>query len=164
MPEGAGTAPGHVVVEDTPPDHSGPQRESMRGGRIDGSTSVGRSTPEPHTAAERRNGIRRPRRAAGRRIRRGRWLSFIRSSKPPASSYALPMTSRVEVFVRSGHTIDLALEDGQDRIFANALHEAWSSPDPIGYKHLTLGENAVILASEVVGYRLHGPIRTDSAI
>ena len=51
----------------------------------------------------------------------------VRSSKPPASSYAPPMTSRVEVFVRSGHTIDLALEDGQDRIFANALHEAWAS-------------------------------------
>jgi hypothetical protein len=74
------------------------------------------------------------------------------------------MTSRVEVFVRSGHTIDLALEDGQDRIFANALHEAWASPDAIEFKHLALGENAVILASEVVGYRLHGPMQTDSAM
>ncbi len=74
------------------------------------------------------------------------------------------MTSRVEVFVRSGHTIDLALEDGQDHIFAHALHEAWASPDAIGFKHLALGENAVILASEVVGYRLHGPMHTDSAL
>jgi hypothetical protein len=73
------------------------------------------------------------------------------------------MTTRVEVFVRSGHTIDLALEDGEDRIFANALHEAWASPDPIGFKHLALGENTVILASEVVGYRLHGSVLNDSA-
>ena len=88
----------------------------------------------------------------------------ICSSKPHASSYALSMTSRVEVFVRSGHTIDVALEDGQDRIFASALHEAWASPDAIGFKHLALGEIAVILASEVVGYRLHGPMQTDSSI
>ncbi len=74
------------------------------------------------------------------------------------------MTSRVEVFVRSGHTIDLTLEDGEDRIFADALHEAWASPDVIGFKQLMLGENAVILASEVVGYRLHGPMQTGSAI
>jgi hypothetical protein len=74
------------------------------------------------------------------------------------------MTCRVEVFVRSGHTIDLALEDGEDRSFANALHEAWASPDAIGFKHLALGENAVILASEVVGYRLHGSTLEDSAL
>jgi hypothetical protein len=81
-----------------------------------------------------------------------------------AESYALPMTCRVEVFVRSGHTIDLPLEDGEDRVFVNGLHEAWASPAPIGYKHLALGENAVILASEVVGYRLHGSILQDSAL
>lgn len=81
-----------------------------------------------------------------------------------ATSYAFPMTCRVEVFVRSGHTIDLALEDGEDRTFANALHEAWASPDTIGFKHLALGENAVILASEVVGYRLHASIRQGSAM
>jgi hypothetical protein len=74
------------------------------------------------------------------------------------------MTCRVEVFVRSGHTIDLALEDGEDRAFANALHEAWASPDAIGYKHLALGENAAILASEVVGYRLHGSVLTGSPL
>lgn len=74
------------------------------------------------------------------------------------------MTCRVEVFVRSGHTIDLALEDGEDRVFANALHEAWASPDTIRFKHLALGENAVILASEVVGYRLHGPMLNNSAL
>ena len=66
------------------------------------------------------------------------------------------MTCRIEVFVRSGHTIDLPLSDGEDRVFTNALHEAWASPDAIGFKHLELGENAVILATEVVGYRLHG--------
>ena len=84
--------------------------------------------------------------------------------KAAAESYALPMTCRVEVFVRSGHTIDLALEDGEDRVFADGLHEAWASPDAIGYKHLPLGENAAILASEVVGYRLHGSILQESAI
>jgi hypothetical protein len=73
------------------------------------------------------------------------------------------MTCRVEVFVRSGHTIDLALEDGEDRSFANALHQAWES-DAIGFTHLALGENAVILASEVVGYRLHGSRLEDSAM
>jgi hypothetical protein len=41
------------------------------------------------------------------------------------------MTCRVEVFVRSGHTIDLALEDGEDRTFAQALREAWASPEAI---------------------------------
>ncbi|MCU1660119.1 MAG: hypothetical protein JWR58_184 [Pseudonocardia sp.] len=74
------------------------------------------------------------------------------------------MTCRVEVFVRSGHTIDLALEDGEDRAFANALHDVWASPDPIGFTHLSLGEKAVILASEVVGYRLHGSILDHSAL
>jgi hypothetical protein len=74
------------------------------------------------------------------------------------------MKCRVEVFVRSGHTIDLALEESEDRVFANDLHEAWASPDAIGYKHLALGEHAVILASEVVGYRLHGSIRQDSTM
>jgi hypothetical protein len=74
------------------------------------------------------------------------------------------MTCRVEVFVRSGHTIDLALEDGEDRIFAHALHEAWASPEAIGFTHLALGEDAVILASEVVGYRLHGSLSKSSAL
>jgi hypothetical protein len=91
-------------------------------------------------------------------------VSSLCSSKAAAESYARPMTCRVEVFVRSGHTIDLALEDGEDRVFANDLYEAWASPDAIGYKHLALGENAVILASEVVGYRLHGSIRQDSTM
>jgi ribosomal protein L32E len=45
----------------------------------------------------------------------------------------------------------------------NALHEAWATPDAIGFKHLALGENAVILATEVVGYRLHGSQETGSA-
>ncbi len=74
------------------------------------------------------------------------------------------MTCRVEVFVRSGHTIDLALEDGEDRAFANSLHEAWASPDAIGFTRLPLGENAVILASEVVGYRLHGSTSEESGL
>ena len=74
------------------------------------------------------------------------------------------MTCRIEVFVRSGHTIDLVLEDGEDRIFALALHEAWTSPEAIGLTHLALGENAVILASEVVGYRLHGTVRRSSTL
>jgi len=73
------------------------------------------------------------------------------------------MTCRIEVFVRSGHTIDLPLQNGEDRVFTNALHEAWASPDAIGFKHLALGENAVILATEVVGYRLHGSEETGSA-
>ncbi|MCW2720591.1 MULTISPECIES: hypothetical protein [unclassified Pseudonocardia] len=73
------------------------------------------------------------------------------------------MTCRIEVFVRSGHTVDLALEDGEDRIFTSALHEVWASPDTVGFKHLTLGENTEILAREVVGYRLHGSVLKDSA-
>jgi hypothetical protein len=73
------------------------------------------------------------------------------------------MTCRIEVFVRSGHTIDLTLRDGEDRVFTNALHEAWATPEAIGFKHLALGENAVILATEVVGYRLHGSQETGSA-
>ena len=88
----------------------------------------------------------------------------VRSSKPPASSYAPPMTSRVEVFVRSGHTIDLVLKDGQDRIFANGPTRGLGVPPmPLAFKHLTLRENAVIFANEV-GYRLHGPMQTDSAV
>jgi hypothetical protein len=79
-------------------------------------------------------------------------------------TYASPMTCRIEVFVRSGHTIDLALEDGEDRSFVLALHEAWKSPEAIGFTHLALGENAVILASEVVGYRLHGTLRRSSTL
>ena len=74
------------------------------------------------------------------------------------------MTCRAEVFVRSGHTIDLALEDGEDRTFAHALREAWASPETIGFTHLALGENAVILASEVVGYRLHGTLPKSSTL
>lgn len=93
-----------------------------------------------------------------------RRVGSLCSSNAAAESYAPPMTCRVEVFVRSGHTIDLALEDGEDRVFANGLHDAWASPETIGYKHLALGENAVILASEVVGYRLHGSILQDSAL
>jgi hypothetical protein len=73
------------------------------------------------------------------------------------------MKCRIEVFVRSGHTIDLPLEDGEDRVFTTALHEAWASPEAIGFKHLALGENAVILATEVVGYRLHGLEEAGSA-
>jgi hypothetical protein len=73
------------------------------------------------------------------------------------------MTCRIEVFVRSGHTIDLALEDGEDREFTTALHQAWASPECIGeFTSLALGENAVVLASEVVGYRLHGSIRPEA--
>jgi hypothetical protein len=66
------------------------------------------------------------------------------------------MKCRIEVFVRSGHTIDLSLEDGEDRVFAAALQEAWASPEAIGFTQIPLGENAVILAAEVVGYRRHG--------
>jgi len=68
------------------------------------------------------------------------------------------MTCRIEVFVRSGHTIDLSLHDGEDRVFVDALHQAWASPEAIGFTALALGENAVILAAEVVGYRRHGPV------
>jgi hypothetical protein len=72
--------------------------------------------------------------------------------------YARAMTCRIEVFVRSGHTIDLSLEDGEDRVFTDALHVAWASPDAIGFTQLALGEDAVILAAEVVGYRRHGSV------
>jgi hypothetical protein len=74
------------------------------------------------------------------------------------------MTCRVEVFVRSGHTIDLALEDGEDRTFAHALREAWASPEAIEFTQLALGANAVILASEVVGYRFHGTLPKSSTL
>ena len=90
-------------------------------------------------------------------------ILVICASKSRCESYALAMTCRIEVFVRSGHTIDLSLQDGEDRLFTDALHEAWASPDAIGFKHLALGENAVILATEVVGYRLHGSEQTGSA-
>jgi hypothetical protein len=73
------------------------------------------------------------------------------------------MTCRIEVFVRSGHTMDLALEDGEDRAFAEALHEAWASPGSIGYTILPLGENAAVLAAEVVGYRLHGLVQPNES-
>ena len=86
------------------------------------------------------------------------------SNGPPAAVYPRPVTCRLEVFVRSGHTIDLALEDGEDRVFVSALHEAWASPDAIEFKHLALGQHAVILAGEVVGYRLHGSVRPGSAL
>jgi hypothetical protein len=72
------------------------------------------------------------------------------------------MTCRIEVFLRSGHTIDLALEDGEDRAFASALHDAWASPESVGeFTVLALGENAVVLANVVVGYRLHGTVQPD---
>ena len=90
-------------------------------------------------------------------------ILLICASKSRCESYALAMTCRIEVFVRSGHTIDLTLRDGEDRVFTNALHEAWATPEAIGFKHLALGENAVILATEVVGYRLHGSQETGSA-
>ena len=55
------------------------------------------------------------------------------------------MTCRIEVFVRSGHTIDLALEDGEDSAFTTALHQAWASPGRAeGFTHLALGANAVV--------------------
>jgi hypothetical protein len=76
--------------------------------------------------------------------------------------YARAMKCRIEVFVRSGHTIDLSLEDGEDRVFTDTLHKAWASPEAIGFTQLALGENAVILAAEVVGYRRHGSVETDS--
>jgi len=34
----------------------------------------------------------------------------------------------------------------------------------MGFTHLALGENAVVLASEVVGYRLHGSTSEDSGL
>jgi len=48
--------------------------------------------------------------------------------------------------------------------FVSALHDAWASPDAIEFKHLALGQHAVILAGEVVGYRLHGSVRPASAL
>ena len=105
------------------------------------------------------------RRAAGGRIRSsGGSVLAVPSNGPPAAVYPRPVTCRLEVFVRSGHTIDLALEDGEDRVFVSALHEAWASPDTIEFKHLALGQHAVILAGEVVGYRLHGSVRPGSAL
>jgi hypothetical protein len=72
------------------------------------------------------------------------------------------VTCRIEVFVRSGHTIDLALEDGEDRAFTTALHSAWASPEPTDkLTYLRLGENSAVLANEVVGYRLHGTVQPD---
>ena len=73
------------------------------------------------------------------------------------------MTCRIEVFVRSGHTLELLLQDGEDRVFTEALREAWASPEATEFKPLALGDNAVILASEVVGYRLHGAEETGRA-
>jgi hypothetical protein len=73
------------------------------------------------------------------------------------------MTCRIEVLLRSGHTVDMALEDGEDRAFATALHDAWASTESAGgFSVLTLGENAAVLADEVVGYRLHGTVRPDA--
>ncbi len=73
------------------------------------------------------------------------------------------MTCRIEVFVRSGHTLDLSLEDGEDRAFTTALHSAWDSPEPPdGVTYITLGQNAAVLANEVVGYRLHGTVKRDA--
>jgi len=82
----------------------------------------------------------------------------------PSAVYARPVTCRLEVFVRSGHTIDLALEDGRRSGLRHRLHEAWASPDAIEFKHLALGQHAVILAGEVVGCRIHGSLRTSSAL
>ena len=93
---------------------------------------------------------------------------FVQSEPVPAArgrdggSTLCAMTCRIEVFVRSGHTIDLSLEDGEDRVFTDALHEAWASPEAIGFTQLALGENAVILAAEVVGYRRHGSVEKPS--
>ena len=73
------------------------------------------------------------------------------------------MTCRIEVFVRSGHTLDLSLEDGEDRAFTAALHSAWDSPEPPDQvTYITLGQNAAVLANEVVGYRLHGTVKRDA--
>ena len=72
------------------------------------------------------------------------------------------MTCRIEVFVRSGHTIE-SLEDGEDRAFVTALHSAWASPTPTDeLTYLPLGENAAVLVNEVVGYRLHGTVEPDA--
>lgn len=44
-----------------------------------------------------------------------------------------------------------------------ALHSAWASLEPTdNLTYLPLGENAVVLANEVVGYRLHGTIQPDA--
>ena len=88
----------------------------------------------------------------------------VRRRRRPLRSTLARVTCRLEVFVRSGHTIDLALEDGEDRVFVSALHDAWASPDAIEFKQLALGQHAVILAGEVVGYRLHGSVRPGSAL
>jgi len=57
--------------------------------------------------------------------------------------------------------LDLEVQDGEDRAFADAVQDAWSSPDsPV--TRLEIGEQAVVLASEVVGYRLHGSVLPDS--
>ena len=93
---------------------------------------------------------------------------FVQTEPVPAArgrdggSTLCAMTCRIEVFVRSGHTIDLSLEDGEDSVFTDALHEAWASPEAIGFTQLALGENAVILAAEVVGYRRHGSVERPS--
>jgi hypothetical protein len=71
------------------------------------------------------------------------------------------MTCRIEVFLRSGQVIDLEVPDGEDHAFAAAVHDAWSSPDS-SITRLEIGEQAVVLASEVVGYRLHGTVLPDS--
>lgn len=77
--------------------------------------------------------------------------------------YAAVMTCRIEVFVRSGHTLDVALEDGEDRAFTTALHEAWASPGRVeGASYLALGTQAAVLVNEIVGYRLHGALRPDA--
>jgi len=44
----------------------------------------------------------------------------------------------------------------------DALRQAWASPEAIGFTALALGENAVILAAEVVGYRRHGSVERGS--
>jgi hypothetical protein len=60
-----------------------------------------------------------------------------------------------------GQIIDLEIQDGEDHAFAAAVHDAWLSPDsPI--TRLEIGEQAVVLASEVVGYRRHGSVLPDS--
>jgi hypothetical protein len=149
-----------LLFEDTPHATPVPQLVGMRGECIGGLMSFGRP------ASRATSGRARPLVGAGLRAAASdrAAVSSLCSLKAAAESYALPMTCRVEVFVRSGHTIDLALEDGEDRVFADGLHEAWASPDSMGYKHLPLGENAAILASEVVGYRLHGSILQESAM
>jgi hypothetical protein len=60
--------------------------------------------------------------------------------------------------------VRLRYPHGEDRPFADALREAWASPEAIGFAQLALGENAVILASEVIGYRLHGTLLKSSTL